>query len=76
MNASDEPLLEREIHIATQELSQEFDRVVPSSVVQQTVQDSFEDFAGSQIKTFVPILATRQARQRLRRLLGDQSDVA
>jgi hypothetical protein len=73
---NDEPLLEREMVIATRELSREFDPVVPPSVVERTVQESFDGFAGSQIKTFVPILARRHARQQLRRLLRQRSSVA
>jgi hypothetical protein len=73
LNTVDEPVLEREIVIATKELSEEFDRVVPANVVERAVQDSFEVFAGSQIKTYVPILARREARQQLRILLGQRS---
>jgi hypothetical protein len=67
---SEEPLLEREMNIATQELSREFGPDLPPVAVERAVKESFEGFEGSPIKTFVPILARRQARETLRRRIG------
>ena len=58
--------IQREVTSAASELSREFDRDVPVSEVHRAVRESFDRLADSPIKTFVPILARRDARDRLR----------
>jgi hypothetical protein len=66
MHVDDDPVIEREIHTAAQELSREFDWAVPADEVQRTVLRSFDVLANSKIKAFVPVLARRQAKEELR----------
>ena len=55
------------MHEVTSQLTEEFGPAVPAEVVRRTVADSFESFSDSRISGFVPILARRHARERLRR---------
>jgi hypothetical protein len=50
------------------DLSKEFDRVLPMETVQRVVADSFASLADARLTVYVPILARRLARERLQAL--------
>ena len=60
------PMLDRQIDEVVNELAGEFEPVVGRDELQRVVRQSFELLADAKIKAFVPILARRNARQRLR----------
>jgi len=60
------PTLDRQIDDVVNELAVEFEPLVGRDELHRVVHQSFEELAGAKIKSFVPILARRDARQRLR----------
>src|SRR5437763_9384928 len=60
------PTLDRYIDDAVTELTREFEPLVGHEELRRVVRQSFEDLSDAKIKAFVPILARREARQRLR----------
>ena len=68
---SNEGLPEHHIHSVVGDLAIEFDTRVDEQEVRRAVEEAFGSYAESRIRTFVPILARRTARERLRaRLRG------
>jgi Protein-tyrosine-phosphatase-like, N-terminal domain len=63
---NDEPALDHAASAVTYELSREFEQVAPPDAVRAAVRESFESLATAPIKTYIPILARRIARERLR----------
>ena len=60
------PTLDRLIDDVVSELAAEFEPLVGRDELVRTVRRCFEDLSEAKIKAFVPILARRDARQRLR----------
>jgi hypothetical protein len=60
------PALDRQIHDVVNELAGEFEPQVGREALERVVRESFEGLSEARIKSFIPILARRQARQRLR----------
>ena len=60
------PALDRQIDDAVNELAREFEPMVGRETLERIVRQSFERLSDAKIKAFVPILARRDARQRLR----------
>ena len=60
------PALDRQIVDVVNELAPEFEPVVGRDALQRTVRESFDRLSDAKIRAFVPILARRDARQRLR----------
>jgi hypothetical protein len=48
------------------ELATEFSRVVPPDVIRDVARASLDEFRHAKVKDYVPILARRRARSRLR----------
>jgi len=57
---------DRQIQDVVTDLSGEFQSVVGRDVLERVVKESFDELSDARIKGFVPILARRLARQRLR----------
>jgi hypothetical protein len=64
---------ERQIEATVDELSSEFDQRLDPEVLRHHVARSFDEFAGAPVRDFIPILARREARARLRSLVGDRA---
>ena len=60
------PSLDRLIDDVVSDLAGEFEPLVGREELVRTVRQSFEDLSEAKIKAFVPILARREARRRLR----------
>jgi len=58
--------VDQHVQAVAGKLSAEFGDVVSPDLVLRLVTESFDSFAGAPIKTFVPVLAYRHVRQRLR----------
>lgn len=67
---TNEPSLDEQVHRVSTDLTREFAGVVSEPAVEAAVWESFHAFTHSPIRTFVPILAQRNARERLRRLFS------
>ena len=60
------PTHDRQIDDVVNELAGEFEPLVGRDELRRVVRESFENLSDAKIKGFVPILARRDARQRLR----------
>jgi len=60
--------MDPQVHQLTDDLTREFEPNVPWDTIHEVVEDTFASLGGARIKSFVPILARRMARDRLRRM--------
>ena len=67
LNADDQEHL---VDVLTNDLVQEFGHRVSVEEVELVASQAVRAYTSSRIKTFVPILARREARSRLRRITG------
>jgi hypothetical protein len=71
---------QHDIDVITRELEAKVGGDIPRQAVRQVVTESFEAFAESRVQAFVPILASRRARevlrQRVRASSGSQGETA
>ena len=65
--------LEHLVDTLTRDLLQEYGQRVSVEEVELVASQAVRAYAGSRIKTFVPILARREARSRLRRMAAEAS---
>ena len=59
----------RQIERAREDLLREFDGRLPEAEVRQRFDEIVHGFDGAPVRSFVPVLAGRVARERLRRLV-------
>ena len=64
---------EEQIRVIAEELVEEFGGAVPPHTVRQWVGETLASFSGSRVRSFVPILARRRVRDRLRRHVSASS---
>jgi hypothetical protein len=60
----------RQIERARQDLLREFDGRLPETEVRERFDEIVAGFEGAPVRSFVPVLAGRAARERLRRLVS------
>jgi hypothetical protein len=60
--------LETALQVEIERLTAEFGARLPTSMIEQCVEESVAPFQEAKIKLFVPIFAYRSARERLRQL--------
>ena len=65
--------LQNAIDQATVRLQQELGSKVPETIITTHVDAALDELRDARVKTFIPVLTYRIARERLRRLLGDQN---
>jgi|RhiMetdeSRZDD1v2_1073273.scaffolds.fasta_scaffold384640_3 uncharacterized protein DUF3562/protein-tyrosine phosphatase-like protein len=68
MRVDDEGKLRRQLESAAVSLSQEFAGRVPSEDVDRYLSEELQPFSEARVRDFVPILAERRTRSRLRAL--------
>jgi len=66
MTADDEHKLQRQLESAAVSLSQEFAGKVSSEEVDRYLSEELQPFSDARVRDFVPILAERRTRSRLR----------
>lgn len=66
MNVDDELKIQRQLETAAVSLSQEFAGTVSSEDVDRYLSEELEPFSDARVRDFVPILAERRTRSRLR----------
>ena len=65
--------LQNAIEQATVRLQQELGGQLPEKIITTQVDAALDELRDARVKTFIPVLTYRIARERLRRLLGDQN---
>jgi hypothetical protein len=65
--------LNREIQLATDRLQQELGGRIPEATIAQVVSSALDELRDARIKTYVPVLTYRLARERLSRLLDTRN---
>ena len=61
------------IEQATARLQQELGGQLPETIITTHVGAALDELRDARVKTYIPVLTYRIARDRLRRLLGDQN---
>jgi len=56
----------KQVEVVTRRLSEEFDGLFSAAEIRDVIDLSLADFADARVATFIPILAERGARHRLR----------
>ncbi len=57
---------ERQLHTSQQQLIQQFAGRLPADVVEERFAQMVARFDGARVRTFVPVLAAKAAREQLR----------
>ena len=68
MFSPEEADLERQWQAAVRELETEFRDTLPAATIQSCLDEVLAEFRDARVKAFVPLLAQRAARERLRAL--------
>lgn len=68
MHVEDEVKIQRQLETAAVSLSQEFAGRVSSEDVDRYLSEELQPFSDARVRDFVPILAERRTRSRLRHL--------
>jgi Protein of unknown function (DUF3562) len=66
MHVDDQVKLQKQLETAAVSLSQEFAGKVPSEDVDRYLSEELEPFSDARVRDFIPILAERRTRSRLR----------
>jgi len=70
-----DPAIEAQLEITVSALSREFDGIVDPDVVRSIVEQSARQLAQGRVAEWVPLLAQRYARERLRALAAAQGEL-
>lgn len=71
-----DPITQRHVHQAAERLKEEFTGVFSMETIERYIGDSLELLGGARVNDFVPVLAHRFARERLKALAQAQRLVA